>query len=61
MMEINTSFKCEKCADKYACPDTLIDVHNDGGYGIIVHDGGSSHIRISYCPWCGIKLNSKTS
>jgi hypothetical protein len=22
----------------------------------MVHDGGSSVIVISYCPWCGIKL-----
>lgn len=21
--------------------------------GIIIHDGGSSFIQISHCPWCG--------
>jgi Domain of unknown function (DUF6980) len=25
-------------------------------YGIIIHDGGSSHIVINYCPWCGARL-----
>jgi hypothetical protein len=25
-------------------------------YGISVGDGGSSHIKLRYCPWCGIKL-----
>jgi hypothetical protein len=23
---------------------------------MIVHDGGSSFIEISFCPWCGAKL-----
>jgi hypothetical protein len=27
-------------------------------YGIPVHDGGSSHIQIGFCPWCGAKLPS---
>jgi hypothetical protein len=26
------------------------------GYGLYVHDGGSSVIEILYCPWCGKKL-----
>jgi len=25
-------------------------------YGLPIHDGGSSFIRIKYCPWCGTKL-----
>jgi len=25
-------------------------------FGIPVHDGGSSHIVIEYCPWCGVNL-----
>jgi hypothetical protein len=25
-------------------------------YGIPIHDGGSSFIRINYCPWCGTRL-----
>ena len=25
-------------------------------YGISVQDGGSSHVEIAYCPWCGFKL-----
>ncbi|WP_404900450.1 hypothetical protein PV791_04820 [Priestia filamentosa] len=25
-------------------------------YGLIVHDGGSSTIEMSFCPWCGKKL-----
>jgi hypothetical protein len=25
-------------------------------YGIIVHDGGTSMVRIQFCPWCGTRL-----
>jgi hypothetical protein len=25
-------------------------------YGVLVLDGGSSHITIHYCPWCGRSL-----
>ncbi|MEY9869026.1 hypothetical protein ABIE66_004405 [Peribacillus sp. B2I2] len=25
-------------------------------YGLIIQDGGSSSIEITYCPWCGTKL-----
>jgi len=25
-------------------------------YGIAVKDGGTSKIRIKYCPWCGTRL-----
>lgn len=31
-------------------------------YGIIIHDGGTSCVKIHYCPWCGMKLpDSKRS
>ncbi len=26
-------------------------------FGIPIHDGGSSYIKINYCPWCGQKLS----
>lgn len=25
-------------------------------FGIPIHDGGSSYIKINYCPWCGKSL-----
>ncbi|KIL45088.1 DUF6980 family protein [Jeotgalibacillus soli] len=38
-------------------PDNLIFYSSKfDEYGIIVHDGGTSFIEISYCPWCGTKL-----
>lgn len=43
--------------DIYACPDNIFDyLPKFDEYGIIVHDGGPSHIVIRYCPWCGTKL-----
>jgi hypothetical protein len=27
-----------------------------GDYGLPIHDGGSSYIKIKYCPWCAKKL-----
>ncbi len=27
-----------------------------GGFGIMIHDGGSGVIQIAFCPWCGDKL-----
>jgi len=44
-------------ADKSSRPDALIDfVVKFREFGIIIHDGGSSHIVICYCPWCGAQL-----
>jgi hypothetical protein len=28
----------------------------DGNFGIPVRDGGSSYIKIDFCPWCGTKI-----
>ena len=30
-------------------------------YGLIIHDGSSSIITISFCPWCGKKLPESKS
>ncbi|MFP3846173.1 MULTISPECIES: DUF6980 family protein [Priestia] len=56
-MEYHANFKCDIHKTPFECPDHLIlfdDKHND--YGLIVHDGGSSTIEMSFCPWCGKKL-----
>jgi hypothetical protein len=50
--------KCELHPDRFDCADCLID-YNTNGYGIIIHDGGSSYKRIRYCPWCGMTLTKK--
>ncbi len=49
------SHTCAIHADRADCPDAFITEMN-GGYGLMVHDGGSSAIEIAFCPWCGSKL-----
>jgi hypothetical protein len=29
-----------------------------GDFGLPIHDGGNSYIKINFCPWCGKKLSS---
>jgi len=56
-MDHNINFKCKKHSSPFDCPDNLLFYSKKSNrYGIIIHDGGSSFIVISYCPWCGKKL-----
>jgi hypothetical protein len=51
------NYRCETHPDVFDCPDNLIYYSAKfDEYGIIIHDGGSSFIVISFCPWCGTKL-----
>jgi hypothetical protein len=45
--------------DPLGCPDRLAVRWSDGSYGLLIHDGGSSRIDISFCPWCGRGLPSR--
>jgi len=47
---------CDIHSDAWECPDMTL-VCTAGGFGIPVRDGGTSVIRIKYCPWCGINLS----
>ena len=56
-MRQQVEWVCERHPDRFDCPDCL--VHYAAvlrEYGLIVHDGGSSVVRIEFCPWCGAKL-----
>lgn len=59
-MKYHSSKHCTSHSSPFDCPDWLI-LHDEttGEYGIIVHDGGQSFVRIAYCPWCGSKLAHK--
>ena len=46
---------CRHHPDRHDCPDALV-ARVRGGFGLIVHDGGSSVIEIAFCPWCGTRL-----
>ncbi len=56
-MEYWAEHKCDVHPDRFECPDALVDFSEAAKtYGLIVHDGGSSSIEISFCPWCGASL-----
>jgi hypothetical protein len=48
---------CQHHDDPFHCSDALVaysPVFDE--YGLIVHDGSTSYILISHCPWCATKL-----
>lgn len=56
-MTDRVNYVCEQHEDPFDCADHLISYSSEfDEYGIIIHDGGSSTIEISFCPWCGSKL-----
>lgn len=56
-MNRQVGLRCEVHADPFACPDALVRfVPRFQEYGLVVHDGGTSHVGITYCPWCGSRL-----
>jgi hypothetical protein len=57
-MDQDLNHKCKQHENRDDCPDALIKFVR-GGYGLIVHDGGSSFIAIDFCPWCGTRLSAE--
>lgn len=56
-MRAQVDQRCPDHPDPYDCGDALIvHVSKYREYGIIIHDGGRSYIRIAHCPWCGASL-----
>jgi hypothetical protein len=56
-MDDDLNRTCNIHATRSECPDVFI-IHVNGGYGLFVHDGGSSFVEIRYCPWCGAELSA---
>jgi hypothetical protein len=54
-MDYFANSHCDIHANPFDCPDCLI-YRDDNEYGIIVHDGGTSFVKINFCPWCGASL-----
>lgn len=53
---------CGQHPDLNDCPDALvIHLKDTSEFGLRVHDGGSSFIKISHCPWCGADLLEQLS
>jgi hypothetical protein len=55
--EAQLRWSCDIHDDPFDCPDALV-VRTQAGYGLPIHDGGSSYVEIHYCPWCGASLAS---
>ena len=56
-MAAQVEFSCDRHPGPRACPDKLVDyLPKFNEYGLVIHDGGSSHLVIRYCPWCGADL-----
>ena len=56
------NYCCLKMAYHLAIPGNREDVDQiidrfvkTKEFGIPIHDGGSSHVQINFCPWCGTK------
>jgi hypothetical protein len=58
-MDYDLRQTCSVHSDRSECPDALIAFTPGGEYGIMIHDGGSSFVEISYCPWCGSELSKR--
>jgi hypothetical protein len=52
-MTDHASHTCPDQDDPFDCPDRVIAGEPGRWVGFSIHDGGSSTIRIAFCPWCG--------
>ena len=56
-MRHHAEFECPRHPDRFECSDAVVHYHDQSdSYGLIVHDGGRSIIRIAFCPWCATPL-----
>jgi hypothetical protein len=56
-MKKKVEYRCSDHESIFHCSDNLIYYNNKiDEYGLIIHDGGSSYVCISYCPFCGTEL-----
>jgi hypothetical protein len=56
-MAAQLNWACDEHSSPSECPDALVGRFADGSFGFFIHDGGTSHMEIRYCPWCGAPLN----
>jgi hypothetical protein len=61
-MKRQVEHSCDVHPDLSDCPDSLVVYGGEtSGFGLRVHDGGSSFIAIRHCPWCGTDLLERVS
>lgn len=48
---------CDQHDSRFTCPNAIMSYDEQyNEYGVIIHDGGTSSVLISFCPWCGTRL-----
>jgi hypothetical protein len=58
-MKAHLTTTCTMHADEYACGDIVVVYEPDrNAFGLPVHDGGTSMVEITFCPWCGAKIDA---
>lgn len=56
-MTVHPEGRCPEHQDRADGPDALVRYSPElREYGLWIHDGGRSSIRIVFCPWCGAPL-----
>ena len=59
LMKAQVDTPCPTHGLRQECSDALISyTEKFDEYGLLLHDGGSSSISISFCPWCGASLSA---
>ena len=56
----HSTHPCDIHSDAWECPDMTL-VRTPSGFGIPVRDGGTSVVRIEYCPWCDTRLSAEAT
>jgi hypothetical protein len=59
-MRVELSSTCKQHSSRFECPDALLIESAGSGFGIVIHNGGSSFVQIHFCPWCGTSLQAAT-
>jgi hypothetical protein len=56
-MDYHANLNCDIHENPYDCLGKIIlFIEKENDYGLIIHNGGSSYIKIDFCPWCGSNL-----
>jgi len=56
-MKEQMNWSCEIHTEPFDCADSIIYYSESlKAFGLLIHDGGSSSLKISFCPFCGTSL-----
>ena len=62
MMKAQADYECPDHPNPADCPDHVVAFDKRGRpIGLWIHDNGGSYLKISYCPWCGARLDGAES